>query len=205
MPNPFKSTTPSPQRTPSPPHLPPDPSPPDILDTEDDDYAYTDLGPMLSQFTGPTPMAVPGHHIAQVSPSNSPSSLSAVMFYHSVHPHSAQLLRFAFDVSPEAVALVDMSSKDFLIGDESSAQLAQVGALGTRAVWLEHNWETQQNCVMKLSYDPHTGTSTVGMLLSTAPPLPFSPNMCHSLAFDEVTGRLCLGLYDGNVYVLDFV
>ncbi len=127
------------------------------------------------------------------------------MFYHSNNPHSAQLLHFAFDISSGTVTLKDMSSKDFPISNESSPQLAQVGALGFRAVWLEHNWETQLNRVMKLVYDPATGTAKMGMLLPPDPELPFSPNMCHSLAFDEVTGRLCLGMYDGNVYLLDFV
>ncbi|KAI0635949.1 hypothetical protein C8Q77DRAFT_1155689 [Trametes polyzona] len=198
IPNPF-STPPggSPRASP--------PAAANPADDVDDDYAYTDLGPMVAQFTGPTPMAVPGHHIAQVSPATSSPSLAAVMFYHSVHPHSAQLLRFSFDVEPDAVSLTGMSSKEFPIGDESSAQLAQVGALGVRGVWLEHNWETQQNRVMKLAYDPHTRKAEVGMLLPPLPELPFTPNMCHSLAFDEVSGRLCLGMYDGNVYVLDFV
>lgn len=127
------------------------------------------------------------------------------MFYQSVHPHSAQLLRFGFDISPEAVALVGKSTKDLPIGDESSAQLAQVGALGIRAVWLEHSWETQQNRIMKLSYDPWTRSAAVGMLLPPEPELPLSPNRCHSLAFDEVTGRLCLGMYDGKLYLLEFV
>ncbi|OJT11446.1 hypothetical protein TRAPUB_11998 [Trametes pubescens] len=198
IPNPFST----------PAHGSPRASPPaatDPADDPEDDYAYTDLGPMISEFTGPTPMAVPGHHIAQVSPATSTPSLAAVMFYHSVHPHSAQLLRFSFDVVSETVTLAGMSSKDFPIGDESSAQLAQVGALGIRGVWLEHNWETQLNRVMKLAYDPHTGTAKVGMLLPPDPELPFTPNMCHSLAFDEVTGRLCLGMYDGDVYILDFV
>lgn len=198
IPNPFSTPTyGSPRASP--------PAATDPADDPEDDYAYTDLGPMISEFTGPTPMAVPGHHIAQVSPATSTPSLAAVMFYHSVHPHSAQLLRFSFDVVSETVSLAGMSSKDFPIGDESSAQLAQVGALGIRGVWLEHNWETQLNRVMKLAYDPHTGTAKVGMLLPPDPELPFTPNMCHSLAFDEVTGRLCLGMYDGDVYILDFV
>ncbi|KAH9903043.1 hypothetical protein C8Q73DRAFT_633341 [Cubamyces lactineus] len=181
------------------------PPAPDPDDEPDDDYAYIDLGPMIAEFKGPTPMAVPGHHIAQVSPATSTPSLAAVMFYHSVHPHSAQLLRFSFDVSSEGVSLVNMSSKDFPIGNESSAQLAQVGPLGVRGVWLEHNWETQLNRVMKFAYDPQTRTAQAGVLFPHDPELPFTPNMCHSLAFDETTGRLCLGMYDGNVYVLDFV
>ena len=70
---------------------------------------------------------------------------------------------------------------------------------------VEHNWETQLNRVMKLAYDPATGEAKVGMLLPPDPELPFTPNMCHSLALDEVSGRLCLGMYDGDVYLLDFV
>ncbi|KAI0775192.1 hypothetical protein BD413DRAFT_710198 [Trametes elegans] len=197
IPNPFSTPTSGSPRA-SPPAAGSD-------DETDDDYAYTNLGPMIAEFAGPTPMAVPGHHIAQVSPATSSPGLAAVMFYHSVHPHSAQLLRFSFDVSPETVEMTGMSSKDFEIGNESSAQLAQVGALGIRGVWLEHNWETQLNRVMKLAYDPVTRTAKVGVLLPHDPELPFTPNMCHSLAFDEVTGRLCLGMYDGNVYILDFV
>ncbi|KAI1796830.1 hypothetical protein LXA43DRAFT_984704 [Ganoderma leucocontextum] len=200
MPRPFVGTSPS---TWAPPGSPPAVPVPD--DSDEDDYTYSDLGPVLAQFAGPTPMAVPRHHIPQVSPATTAASLSAIMFYHSSNPHSAQLLRFAFDISSGTVTLDNMSSKDLPIGNESSPQLAQVGALGFRAVWLEHNWETQLNRVMKLAYDPVTGTVKVGMLLPPDPELPFSPNMCHSLAFDEVTGRLCLGMYDGNVYLLDFV
>lgn len=82
-----------------------------------------------------------------------------------------------------------------------SAQLAQVGPTG-RAVWLEHNWDTQQRRIMR--YQPRSG-ATLGMLLPPDPALPFTPNTCHSLVFDEITGRLCLGLFNGDVYVLDFV
>ncbi|KAI0749768.1 hypothetical protein C8Q80DRAFT_645405 [Daedaleopsis nitida] len=196
VPQPFP---PSPRRTPSPcvGTTPEDPN--------HDEYSYISLGPRLARFTGRTPMAVPGHHIAQVSPPSSTSGLSAIMFYHSVEPHCAQLLRFAFNVTTDTVSLSGRSSKDFPIGNESSAQLAQVGAMGIRAVWLEHDWETQLNRVMKLAYDPATDVAKVGMLLPPDPELPFTPNMCHSLAFDEITGRLCLGMYDGNVYMLDFV
>ncbi|EJF64937.1 hypothetical protein DICSQDRAFT_80777 [Dichomitus squalens LYAD-421 SS1] len=199
MPQPFPG---SPSRTPR--ASPPRTTTP-LQEAEEDEYAYTDLGPVVAQFVGPTPMAVPRHHIPHVSFAVAEPSLSAIMFYHSSQPHRAQLLRFSFDVSGEGVTLSDMSSKDFHIGDESSPQLAQVGALGFRAVWLEHNWETQQNRVMKLAFDPHTGAAKVGMLIPPDPELPFTPNMCHSLAFDEVTGRLCLAMYDGNVYLLDFV
>ncbi|TFK87454.1 hypothetical protein K466DRAFT_522407 [Polyporus arcularius HHB13444] len=198
MPDPFP---PTPSRTPSPPAVVPSVA----VDPSHVEYAYTSLGDMLAEFKGPRTIAVPGHHIAHVSLTTSAPSLAAIMFYHSVHPHCAQLLRFSFDVSDDTVKLSSLSSKDFTIGNEASAQLAQVGAQGVRAVWLEHNWETQLNRVMKLAYDPATGEAKVGMLIPPDPELPFTPNMCHSLALDEVSGRLCLGMYDGDVYLLDFV
>ena len=198
IPEPFPAV---PSRTPSPPAVVPSVA----VEPAHVEYAYTSLGDMIAEFKGPRTIAIPGHHIAHVSLATSTPSLSAIMFYHSVHPHCAQLLRFSFEVSEDAVKLLSLSSKDFTIGNEASAQLAQVGAQGVRAVWLEHNWETQLNRVMKFAYDPQTRTAQAGVLFPHDPELPFTPNMCHSLAFDETTGRLCLGMYDGNVYVLDFV
>lgn len=34
--------------------------------------------------------------------------------------------------------------------------------------------------------------------------VPFDLSMCQSVAFDETVGRVCLGLYSGDVYVVDF-
>jgi len=72
-------------------------------------------------------------------------------------------------------------------------------------VWLEHDWELQRFRLMKLSAPVGHGKPTVGVLLPPDPELPFSPRECQSLAFDEVTGRVCLGLYTGDLYILDFV
>ena len=33
----------------------------------------------------------------------------------------------------------------------------------------------------------------------------FGSNLARELAFDEATGRLCVGLYNGLLYILDYV
>ena len=95
--------------------------------------------------------------------------------------------------------------RKFTVPGSTSIEVAKIGTRGHRAVWLEHNWETQQFRLMKLSVPVGHGKPSVGVLLPPDPELPFSPRECQSLAFDEVTGRVCLGLYTGNLYILDFV
>ena len=94
----------------------------------------------------------------------------------------------------------------FTVPGSTSIEVVKIGTRGHRAVWLEHNWELQQFRLMKLSAPQAVkhGKPSVGVLLPPNPELPFSPRECQSLAFDEVTGRVCLGLYTGNLYILDF-
>lgn len=93
----------------------------------------------------------------------------------------------------------------FTVPGSTSVEIVKIGTRGHRAVWLEHNWELQQFRLMKLSGPIGGRKPSVGVLLPPDPELPFSPRQCQSLAFDEVTGRVCLGLYTGNLYILDFV
>ncbi len=77
-------------------------------------------------------------------------------------------------------------------------------------VWLEHDLESGRNRVMKFEaggMDNGRSESQIlhGLLLPPQPDLPFALNACNALAFDEVTGRLCLAFYDGSLHVLDFV
>jgi hypothetical protein len=97
----------------------------------------------------------------------------------------------------------------FTVPGSTSIEVVKIGTRGHRAVWLEHNWELQQFRLMKLSAPVGHGKPSVGVLLPPDPELPFSPRECQSLAFDEVTGRVCLGLYTGiyifwTLYNLDF-
>lgn len=95
--------------------------------------------------------------------------------------------------------------RKFAVPGSTSIEFVKIGTRGHRAVWLEHDWELQRFRLMKLSAPVGHGKPTVGVLLPPDPELPFSPRECQSLAFDEVTGRVCLGLYTGGLYILDFV
>lgn len=95
--------------------------------------------------------------------------------------------------------------RKFTVPGSTSIEFVKIGTRGHRAVWLEHHWELQRFRLMKLSVPVGHGKPSVGVLLPSDPELPFSPRECQSLAFDEVTGRVCLGLYKGDLYILDFV
>ena len=95
--------------------------------------------------------------------------------------------------------------RKFAVPGSTSIEVVKIGTRGHRAVWLEHNWELQQFRLMKLSAPVGHSKPSVGVLLPPDPELPFTPRECQSLAFDEVTGRVCLGLYTGDLYILDFV
>ena len=91
---------------------------------------------------------------------------------------------------------------------DTSVRLVGVGATGFRAVWMEYSFETTRSRLMKMEFGLNSeGELEIyhGVLLPADPPLPFSMDACHMLAFDEATGRLCLGLWDGGLHVVDFL
>lgn len=45
---------------------------------------------------------------------------------------------------------------------------------------------------------------SVGVLLPPNPSLPFVPEGITCMTFDETTGRLCVGLITGDLWVLDY-
>jgi hypothetical protein len=100
------------------------------------------------------------------------------------------------------VAPIDIIPTILPVNEGTSAPVVCVGTTGRRAVWLERHWEKEEVRLMRLS---HTAAgSMAGVLVPPHPALPFTPATCHSLAFDEVTGRLCVGLETGELYVLDY-
>jgi len=83
-----------------------------------------------------------------------------------------------------------------------------LGRTGLRAVWLEHQWNTDEYRLMKGSFpckgqgaesEPH-----VVLLQRAELALPFEPHHCRSLALDEATGRVWVGVHTGEVYILEF-
>lgn len=74
-------------------------------------------------------------------------------------------------------------------------------------VWLEHDLESGRNRILKFETGGmERGRSQIlhGLLLPPQPDLPFVLSACNALAFDEITGRLCLAFYDGSLHALDF-
>ncbi|EJD06573.1 uncharacterized protein FOMMEDRAFT_17082 [Fomitiporia mediterranea MF3/22] len=97
-------------------------------------------------------------------------------------------------------------SVPFEIPVGSYPEYPQVGATGRRGVWLEQSLKSDYVQLLRLDYDPTTNQApSVSVLLPPQPQFPFKLSSCRALAFDESTGRLCVGLYNGSVYILDYV
>ncbi|KAJ3734326.1 hypothetical protein DFJ43DRAFT_1152521 [Lentinula guzmanii] len=90
---------------------------------------------------------------------------------------------------------------------ETYPEFISLGHRGQRAVWLERKWDEESDRIrfnlMKGSFpSDHSGDVDVGPLLREHIALPFVVDTCQSMAFDEATGRIFLGLYTGEIYVL---
>ncbi|KAI0313752.1 hypothetical protein OF83DRAFT_1140038 [Amylostereum chailletii] len=160
-------------------------------------------------------------HLAELSISSCPNPIDSDTFiYHSItmpdtvsllffdlqdalpgHGHLVRLFFGGEDAQNEAMR----QDQPFPFPAESSVKLVRIGITGRRAVWVEQNWETDDFRIMRSHFpleDP--ASSAVSVLLPPNPALPFTPRSCQSLAFDETTGRLCCGLFNGDLWILDF-
>jgi hypothetical protein len=178
-----------------------------------------DLGPLVveSHLANLPSRSVPDFAISDSMniPAQAPCPQLSLIAFHSREGLSGQghLVHFPADsssmISEPTAKLVHRPEivlpENFRLPPATSVEIVKLGTEGYRAVWLEHNWETQEFRLMKLSAAVDKGKPSIGVILPPDPGLPFSPRECQSLAFDEVTGRLCLGLYNGDLYVLDFV
>ncbi|KAJ3915899.1 hypothetical protein F5877DRAFT_47695 [Lentinula edodes] len=91
---------------------------------------------------------------------------------------------------------------------DMSPEFIALGPCGQRAVWLERAWNEESDRtgfnVMKGAFSDQPGAvSNVGSLIPTYVALPFEVETCQSIAFDEAMGRVFLGLYTGEIYVLN--
>ncbi|KAI0733517.1 hypothetical protein C8Q72DRAFT_594973 [Fomitopsis betulina] len=165
-----------------------------------------DLGPMLSQYEQPLRQDSQFQDIVRVSaPSAASISALVICSSHDTSPRVGQVTRFPLPSRGRAPPLPG-ATRYFKMPSHVSAQLALVGPAG-RAVWVEHDWETQKKRVMRfqMRWDGQGVSEAVSVLLPMDAALPFLPDTAHSLAFDEVTGRVCIGLFNGDIYVMDFV
>lgn len=79
-----------------------------------------------------------------------------------------------------------------------------IGDTGIRAVWLQRHWDTDKYTLMKGTFSPDPEEPPiVANLLPPHLALPFETYTCQSLAFDESTSRVCLGLHTGDLYILE--
>ncbi|OCH95392.1 hypothetical protein OBBRIDRAFT_883950 [Obba rivulosa] len=171
-------------------------------DKRSSEDAFVDLGDAVAEFLSSTSAGM--HDVAQVSSASS-TGLALIIFhsFNGMERATGHIMRFRFARSYDSIKMLETQMQCLQLQQEASAQLADIGATGRRAVWLEHNWETQQKRLMR--FEAQDECEPLGVLLPPDPGLPFAPHACHSLAFDEVTGRLCLGFFNGDLYVVDFV
>jgi hypothetical protein len=90
-----------------------------------------------------------------------------------------------------------------ILAQNPMAVAHSVAAGVQRAVWLEYDYNADATRCVKLSWGGVQGIAC-GELLAPFPQVPVRPADCRSLAFDEATGRLCLGLFSGITVVLDY-
>lgn len=140
-------------------------------------------------------------------PSVSLNFLTIMIFNEadSIQPN-AHVVRFPLD-GTRAHFEAQVTSARVPLPLDTSIRSVSIGTTGRRAVWMEHNLDTTRTRLMKLELGgAHDSAPELfhGVLLPADPPLPFSTDACHSLAFDEATCRLCLGLWDSSLQVVDF-
>jgi len=87
----------------------------------------------------------------------------------------------------------------------ASAEIVCLGETGSRAVWLERRWTGDEYTLMKGTFSPNRGNPViVEPLLARHLALPFELRMCQALAFKESTGRVCVAVHSGDLYILEF-
>lgn len=91
----------------------------------------------------------------------------------------------------------------------SFVQQVRVGSSGCRAVWIEKGLDVEGHCALKKFSAARTVCgqevpATTSTLMPAFSGLPFNPQDCQCLVFDEVSCRLCTSLPSGQVFTLDY-
>ncbi|KAI0091176.1 hypothetical protein BDY19DRAFT_934258 [Irpex rosettiformis] len=144
-------------------------------------------------------------------PRTVPPISNDTLAFIAVQGSRANLVRFHLDVqSPTAMGSAKSRAHPLpvVLPPDTSIRLVGVGGSGRRAVWMEHNFETTRSQLMRLEVlhdDPKRSQVMYKVLLPPDPPLPFSTDACQALAFNESSCRLCFGLWDGSLHLVDFL
>lgn len=181
------------------------------------DSSFIELGSCLAKYEHTLPRGLRSLADSLHVPLTFTSSIPVVMFNVADVRTGGSHSRFVGYITHFPVYLPGLPSKLYvptsariLCSEATSQQFIQLGDTGCRMVWLEHDLESGRNRVLKFEaggMENGRSESQIlhGLLLPPQPDLPFALNACNALAFDEVTGRLCLAFYDGSLHVLDFV
>ncbi|KZV62905.1 hypothetical protein PENSPDRAFT_758380 [Peniophora sp. CONT] len=180
---------------------------------EDGDRTVDDLGFLTSLAISSCPNPIDSDTLIFHS-MTAPDVLSLLFVdLQDTMPGHGHLVRLFFNHEPSeaedrAVTGSIRQDRPFPMPPETTVKLVRIGASGRRAVWIEHDWEFEETRVMRAHFpaeDPEAASVSVLIpAIPVNPALPFTPRAAQSLAFDETTGRLCLGLYDGVVWILDY-
>ncbi|KAJ8072471.1 hypothetical protein PM082_016030 [Marasmius tenuissimus] len=152
--------------------------------------------PPTEHFISPAKVSSLGATDYRLSADHFSESLASISAFTYNQPSDARHVH-AFSLSGAPVTAQKLPSSDATI------DMICMGHTGRRAVWLERRWNTDTDAfvLMKGSFGR---TPLVAPLVPSHVALPFVFHACQSLAFDEATGRVCVALHTGDIYLLDF-
>lgn len=175
--------------------------------------AETDIGQLVSHYRS-SATAISPHDLVvsdgQLLVNNDIARLAIKMVPcgRNLDPQTALLYRLHLELSAssqtsgEPILVLPTPLLPQLNTEGASQTHRYLGNTGHKAVWKDYNFEKEETRLMKFSMNSQGAVADV--LISARPTLPFTPASCHSLAFDEAAGRLCVGLQTGELYVLDY-
>ncbi|KAF8638300.1 hypothetical protein AX17_002320 [Amanita inopinata Kibby_2008] len=162
--------------------------------------------PLIAEYVL-SPIPHPCEFYNSLEPVNGHMPYFSLMVFHSFGEHVrgfVDIYRIPIDAIGQGILdYVSKPSHRFRTRTGTRPEIVCIGKTGLRAVWLDYQWETDEFRLWK-------GTFQIGELAVVSPlvpahlPLPFELHAISSLSFEEVTGRVCVGLQTGAAYLLAF-
>ncbi|EPQ54085.1 hypothetical protein GLOTRDRAFT_94456 [Gloeophyllum trabeum ATCC 11539] len=213
--SPRRSTSRSPSTSPT--RFPPCSSPQPSGARRDEEPSPIDLGPpILDAVISKLPNAVDFVPSDSPGPGAPPSPSLTFMTVRFVEGTMARVYLATVPLPTAAYSPPSVPARRFAVfpttihlpmslsGGTLTIEHPRLGPAGRRGVWVQRNVETEEVRVVRIANGGLGGGAEVHTLLSAYPNLPFRPNSVRALAFDEARGRLAVGLFNGEVYVLDY-
>ncbi|KAJ7637740.1 hypothetical protein DFH06DRAFT_1478714 [Mycena polygramma] len=133
------------------------------------------------------------------------SRISSISFHSLVRMAKDYIFHFPLDGRMDEGIIAKPSVSTFTTDSSASAEIVCLGETGSRAVWLQRRWTSDEYTLMKATFSPNgREPAVVQPLLARHLALPFELHRCQSLAFEEATGRVCLAVHTGELWLLQF-